>query len=146
MINGFFSILQDDLALVGKAFSKMPEKQPEKNKVYLAALRIFGSLLMGSAVVSTFYAIPILVSPTGVWHVVTIVGNYLLGHDLFVISTNMTKLQKDPDHSKIITNALKEDATKERVAKLILKDTLLPIWTPLQSFWLERSCRFIVAQ
>lgn len=144
MISGFFNIVQNDVTLIVQSFSKENGKESknkiQSSKVWLAAARVFGALLMGSSLLSMFYAIPILVSPSGVWQMATYAANYAFGHDIFVMACSISNSEKN---QKAFSAAVKEgaDATaKDTAAKLIANDTILPIWKITQSLWLDRLC------
>lgn len=140
----FYKNFIGDIYLIKQAFTEFPDKSEERNKIYLASIRIFSSLLFIKGVVSLRHTIVHLHETGDFFSVIWSLGEILLAHDIYKIANKISELTKKKIQTLHIqvTNdmiginritqleALKSQPSK-KIAETLAKNTFL------QSFWIS---------
>ena len=140
MIYGIFQTLQEDTSVLNHWIKgeKLPENDENENlqqRVQLAAWRMFGLLGMvfASLWVLSFVA-AIITFPLMIGlQLATVVGIYVLGHDIFVMNKNASQEDfKNSEKPSLIGLLSGQESFEEELAEQFTHGTFL------QSMWMSR--------
>lgn len=141
-------ILRQDLNLLYNSYSQPPKTCFEENKVILAVTRVCGSALMVCNGFKAITAVPVFITGGGMIGLIGSLALCALGHDVFVMARNITKMHGPEGlfHSALaILEALRMQDTKagdQRLARSITEGTILPIWQVSHPLWIHPVTRF----
>ncbi|WP_068470803.1 hypothetical protein [Candidatus Protochlamydia phocaeensis] len=100
LIPNFFQTVQQDFTELKEAFSNSSQSRNElqQEKVNLAAIRMFASLMMGLGAIKTLVALTfVATAPIGaILGMALGVGLYAIGHDVFIMARKRTQELDNP--------------------------------------------------
>jgi hypothetical protein len=91
MINGFFSIVKQDIAFLTDYLDQPNPSKAQQDKVNLVGMRMFAVLGMAVSVIAGVRSFAANTASSAIFRLASAVALYTISHDVFVIGLNSEK-------------------------------------------------------